>query len=142
MRQKAILLVALLLAVVGAHAQNQKPTLQNNVAAPAKAAPAAPAAPAAKPAAPAVKSAQQASPAAAPVSPATAAPPSAPPALTQAEALQLENFNLRNQLLQRDYSDLVQQILAEHPGYNWDGMNMRLMPVAPPLAVSPSGGKP
>ena len=125
MRQKAILFVALLLAVVVAHAQNRNPTPQNNVAAPSKAAPAAPAAKAA-----------------APASPATAAPSSAPPALTQAEALQLENFNLRNQLMQRDYSDLVRQILAEHPGYNWDGMNMRLMPVAPPPAVSPSGGKP
>ena len=139
MRQKAILLVVLLLAVVGAHAQDRNPTPQNNVAAPAKAAPAAPAA---KPAAPAVKSAQQASPAAAPVSPATAAPSSAPPALTQAEALQLENFNLRNQILQRDYSDLVRQILAEHPGYNWDGMNMRLVPVAPPPAVSQGERKP
>lgn len=125
MRQKAILFVALLLAVVVAHAQNRNPTPQNNVAAPSKAAPAAPAAKAA-----------------APASPAAIAPSSAPPALTQAEALQLENFNLRNQLMQRDYSDLVRQILAEHPGYNWDGMNMRLMPVAPPPAVSPSGGKP
>jgi hypothetical protein len=139
MRQKAILLVALLLAVVGAHAQNQKPTLQNNVAAPAKAAPAAPVA---KAAAPAVKSTQQPSPAAAPASTAAAAPSSAPPALTQAEALQLENFNLRNQLLQRDYSDLVRQILAEHPGYNWDGMNMRLVAAPPPPAVSQGERKP
>jgi hypothetical protein len=78
-----------------------------------------------------------------------AAPPAvaaATPEPTELEKAQIENIQLRMQLLQEEerslpqrrndliqqYSQIIQRIIAEHPGYTWDSNRGALVPVPKP----------
>lgn len=72
-----------------------------------------------------------------------AKPPTAtlPPVLTEVQKLKLENIQLKfsviqsqQQQLQTEYQALVQQLLAEHPGYRWDAQTQSLVAVPTPAA--------
>jgi hypothetical protein len=66
-------------------------------------------------------------------------PPAAPPGiLSHDEQLELENISLNWRLLNMEYSELVQKILAEHPGYSWNPNTNSLIPPAPPAAPPPA----
>jgi Spy/CpxP family protein refolding chaperone len=80
---------------------------------------------------------------------ATSAPkPTPPPALTQVETLQIQNIQLRYQLLQEQeqqlrsqYAALAAQIAKENPGYVLDPKTNQLVKAQTPTPVPTLGKK-
>ena len=75
-----------------------------------------------------------------PVAPA----PQALPEPTHEQALEIENLQLKAALLDQQkkgleaqYNALIQQIVAEHPGYTWDPIHSQLRPLPPPHKETP-----